>query len=84
MIWSTARTGATTIAGGSGSGGANRGIGWRDGAQSPKHPQALAHGLDLGTHPLERQRVPRREELDRVRIDKRTSGRARDALRRSR
>jgi hypothetical protein len=30
-------------------------------AQAPEHLEALAHRLDRGAHPLERQRLPRRE-----------------------
>ena len=33
-------------------------------AQPPQHAQAAAHRLDDGRHPLERQRLPRREQLD--------------------
>ena len=36
------------------------------GAQSPDDAQAAAHRLGRGRDPLERQRLPRREELDRV------------------
>ena len=35
-------------------------------AQPPDDAQAPAHRLDRGRHPLERQRLPRREQLDRV------------------
>ncbi len=38
-------------------------------AQAPHHPQATAHRLDPGAHPLERQGLPRREQLDLVRIE---------------
>ena len=34
--------------------------------QPPHHPQAPAHRLRVGRHPFERQRLPRREQLDRV------------------
>ena len=36
-------------------------------AQPPHRPQPPAHRLDAGAHPLERQRLPRREQLDLVR-----------------
>ena len=36
------------------------------GAQAPDDAQPAAHRLGRGRHPLERQRLPRREELDRV------------------
>ena len=32
--------------------------------QLPDHPQPAAHRVEGGRHPLERQRLPRREELD--------------------
>ena len=35
-------------------------------AQAPEHPHAPAHRLERRRHPLERQRLPRREQLDRV------------------
>ena len=34
------------------------------GAQLPDHPQAAAHRVERRRHPLERERLPRREELD--------------------
>ena len=34
--------------------------------QPPHHPQPAAHGLERRRHPLERQRLPRREQLDRA------------------
>ena len=36
------------------------------GTQPPHHPEAAAHRLGRGRHPFERERLPRREELDRV------------------
>ena len=38
-------------------------------AQAPHHPQPTAHRLDPRAHPLERQRLPRREQLDLVRVE---------------
>ncbi len=38
-------------------------------AQAPHDPQSTAHRLDRGAHPLERQRLPRGEQLDLVRIE---------------
>ena len=46
--------------------------------QPPHDPQAAAHGLERRRHAFERQRLPRREELDRV---GRASGRDRPAMR---
>ena len=51
----SARTEATTTS------GARSGV-----VQPPQHPQAPAHRLDARAHPLERQRLPRREQLDPV------------------
>ena len=52
----SARTGATITAGSC----------VATGAQAPDDAQAPAHRLGRGRYPLERQRLPRREQLDRV------------------
>ena len=48
-------------------------------AQPPHHPQAPAHRLGRGRHPFERQRLPRREQLDRVVAEVLRAGRRRPA-----
>ncbi len=40
-------------------------------AQAPHRPEAAAHGLGRRRHALERQRLPGRQELDRVRTEER-------------
>ena len=47
------------------------------GAQPPHHPEAPAHRLGRGRDALERQRLPRREELDRVVAEVLRAGRPR-------